>query len=177
MGDRTYARFYLGGHIETVAELEALVEAIENEGVRDVEGGATLTSKTEVQTNLRYCIENNRIPAFDDDEVNYGVFHEIEDCFEEIDGLGVHFSWDAGGDYEAGQKTMMPDGSVFTASGKDGAAVPVYDLARARESDDPLAAIDKLIAEAQKAEGKDLPPFTVSPAVAAYLKIFADKVA
>lgn len=178
MGDRTYAAFRLGGHVETIAELDEIVSSIVSEGVEENRTGREARSESNVQAMLRRSIETNDQPHFYGCQVNYGTFEGIESVIGEVPGLGAHFTWEAGDDYNAGMKTVMPDGTKFTAcDSDDGAAIPLSDLTKARESDDPLAAVDKLIADAKAAEGATLPPFTVSPAVAAYLKIFAEKAA
>jgi len=178
MGDRTYAAFRLGGHVETIDELDEVVSSIMSESVTDNRTGKVTSSESIVQAMLRRSVEANEPPDFYGCDVNYGTFDDIESVIGNVPGLGAHFTWEAGGDYDAGMKTVMPDGTVFTAGdSNDGATIPLSDLTKARESDEPLAAVDKLIADAKAAEGATLPPFTVSPAVAAYLKIFAAKAA
>lgn len=177
MGDRTYATFRLGGHVETIDELDEIVRAIIVERVEDQLGNDSMNSESRVQAALRRCIETNESPSFYGQEVNYGIFDDIEAVLVEVPGLGAHFSWEHGGGYESGMKTVLPNGDEYGASGGDGAAIPLTDLTKARAAGDPLAAIDALIADARAAEGGTLPPFTVSPAVAAYLKIFAAKAA
>lgn len=178
MGDRTSARFTLGGHIETVAECEALVNAIAAEGVNDQTRDERVRDTDDAMTALRLAVETNANPSFYDNEVNYGTFDEIEAVVSKIPGIAASFQWDAGGSYPAGMKTVMPDGDEYDAIGGDGEpGIPLDELIKARESDDVLAALDEIIKDAKIASGVDMPAFTVSPAVAAWLKIFADKAA
>ena len=180
MGDRVYATVHLGGHIETIKECQELENALTAEVAAYNLADFTeerIGCEEDARDALRYFIESKGVPEFFDEQCNYGVFECIEAAVSEVPGLGCCTTYEAGGGFPAGVKTVMPNGEEHGAEGKDGALVPIYDLEQARKADDPLAAIDGLIAEAKRAQGDELPPFTVSPAVAAYLKIFAQKVA
>lgn len=180
MGDRVYAAIELGGHIETVEQCEELVEALAVEYCKWQDNNAQhpISSKPAAQQALRYFIENRLPPEFFDEQCNYGVFEHIEAAVEEIPGLGCVTRFDAGGGFGSGAKTILPDNSDHHTGYSDGCAMlSLTALRTARKEDAPLAAIDRLIQAHAVASGETLPSFTVSHAVAAYLKIFAQKVA
>lgn len=165
MGDRTFASIRIGGHVDTVEKIEKLCEAIYEEGL--------CNNADEAKSEIRQAIETKASHLyFDHNEVNYGVFDYIDACAQEI-GIACCTEFDAGGEYTAGCKTIMPDGSEHHCE----RGIPFRELTKARKEDDPLAAIDKLIEDHMVASGERLPPFTVSPAVAAWLKIFGEKAA
>lgn len=178
MGDRVYASIEFGGHIETIEELETLCEALVNEGVTGGHDDHHIRSIEDARIVLRSDIEDRHPPFFYDNEVNYGTFDQIEAAVDEIPGLGCCTTFEAGGGFSAGMKTVMPNGDKHEgAAADDDAVVSRNALIKARQSDDPLAAIDQLIEEAANIAGANLPPFTVSPQVAAYLKIFGGRAA
>lgn len=179
MGDRVWARITIAGHIETIEECKLLVEAIVRYGPRDTETDNHIISEDLAMQSLRRTIEDKAAPMFEDSEVNYGEFDDLEDVVAEVPGLGCSTQFEGGGGFDAGIKTIMPDGSIHRSShDRDGGAtISLGELQKAREADDPLAAIDELLKQANLADGGELPEFTVSPTVAAWLKIFANKAA
>lgn len=177
MGDRVHATFTLGGHIETIADCEELVEAIAAEGVTDSERDEFITDIEEAKTALRFAVENQLEPKFYDNECNYGTFDSVESAVSLTEGLAAYICWDAGGGFPAGMKTITPDGLVFSSEGNGDPTITLSELVEARKADDVLEAIDAIIAKANKAGGVEMPSFTVSPAVAAWLKIFGNRAA
>lgn len=175
MGDRVHASITFGGHIETVAEAETFIKAIDTAYITESDRDEIISGDDDAKASLRYLIENNREIRYHDNECNYGEFRELEAMVKEIPGLGCCTNFEAGGGFDAGIKTIMPDGSVHSGyyNRDGGVSIPLDELKRARHSDDALASIDKLILETEFAEGTHLPEFTVSPAVATWLKIFA----
>lgn len=170
MGDRTYARILIGGHLETVAECEKLIEGMMAGSFSD-DGADRWTAM------LRAAVEKNDYLEDEGDEINYGVFEEIEAAVTAIPGLGCSTDFDSGGGYGAGTKTIMPDKSERRCSQDDGVMVDLITLINRRNEPDPLAAIDALIEDTHIAAGDRLPKLTASPAVHAYLKIFGEKAA
>lgn len=178
MGDRVYASITFGGHIETVEEAEEFVSSLGLEHIVESDRDKAVTSEDEAKASLRYLIERKADVQYYDNECNYGTFFDLETMVNEIPGLGCVTMFDAGGGFDAGIKTVLPDGSEHTAyRNRDGGVISLSELKAARNSDDVLASLDNLIAAAEQAEGVSLPPLTVSPAVAAWLKIFAEKAA
>lgn len=178
MGDRVYARVEIGGHVETIEEMQTLIDGIVVECVSTLEGDDSVDDADDARSAFRHFVESQELPTFCGTEVNYGVFESIDAAVSEIPGLGCCTNFDAGGGFGAGMKTVMPDGTEHHADrAGDDTGVSLSALMKARESDAPLAAIDALIEEAKLADGQCVPPFTVSPAVAAWLKIFGEKAA
>lgn len=179
MGDRVYASITFGGHIETVEEAEEFISSLGLEHIVESDRDKVVSSEDEAKASLRYLIEHKSDVQYYDNECNYGTFDDLETMVAKIPGLGCSTQFDAGGGFDAGVKTIMPDGSEHSAnySRDGGATVSLSDLKQARNSDSILVALDKLIADAENAQGSKLPDLTVSPAVAAWLKIFAEKAA
>lgn len=174
MGDRIYARIVFGGHIETVEEMETFISAIGDAAVNDNTDESYISDAGEARSSVRKAVEQQYQPEYYDAEVNYGVFNELEAMVKQIPGLGCTTWHEAGGDYPAGVRTVMPDGTSHRCDVADGEPVTNLDaLVSARKSYNVLAALDQILVDMNRACGNDMPPFTVSPAVAAWLKIFA----
>lgn len=178
MGDRVYASFTLGGSLETVEQAEKLCEAIVAEGVNRNDGkDGYIDSIEHAQSALRAMIEAEENPSFYGSEVNYGTFEGIEAAALEI-GIWCSFAWDEGGGFPAGYKTISSSGQEYEGNKcGDDAGISVSEIIGALATEDPIAAIEKLIEPVRAATGETMPNFTVSPAVAAWLKIFGEKVA
>lgn len=171
MGDRVYASILFGGHIETVGEMEAFVEAIGGECLADDED-RNVRNAADAKKVLRRYIEGDLHVTFSDSERNYGQFDELEGMVKQIPGLGCVTNFAAGGGFDAGTKTVMPDGSEHHSVGSlNGSTVSLHEIIKARESPDALAEIDKIIEAGRLGRGDKLPKFTVSPAAAVWLKI------
>lgn len=175
MGDRVHANFRLGGHVETVEELEILMDAIVDEMVVDLHLDFRIKNHEDAKTSLRNALEAKFEPSFYDNDVNYGTFESIEAAVEEVSGLAAHFTWEAGGGFDAGMKTILPDGEEVRAEGGEDPAISLSQLVQARQSDNVLRALDDIIEAARKAGGLTMPAFTASPAIHAYLKILGGK--
>lgn len=177
MGDRVYASITFGGHIEAVEDIQKLADALSS--VRDEAAGVDIHDAGEAATALRSMIEEGRPVRFSSDEVNYGEFTDLEAVVKDIPGLTCVTEYEAGSGFDSGFETITPDGEKhLCCRDRDvGATIAVSDLVRASDSANPLAALRALIDEAKTASGWDLPGFNVSPAVAAWLKIFAEKAA
>ena len=178
MGDRVYAAVTLGGCLETVKQAETLCYALALEYVHTNDGNDLLVNDNEkAQAALRHAVETQNNPSFYAYEVNYGNFESIEAACEEV-GLWCCTEYDEGGGFPAGFKTVEPDGSIHDCGRNDGdAVVPLSELEEALKAADPIAAINGLIEPTRIAAGLTIPDFTVSPSVAAWLKIFGQKVA
>lgn len=177
MSDRVWAEFELGGHIETIKEMELLIESIEAEGVTDTSTHRSVWEKDQVKASLRKLLEDKKDIIFYGDEVNYGSFDTLEAAVKDITGLGCTIQWHAGANFEAGIKTILPNREEYLSllSADYGPTIPVSDLREVIIAADPVVSLTELINHTELASGSTLPPFTVSPAVAAWLKIFSPK--
>lgn len=185
MGDRVHASVAIGGHLETIDEAEELADALVAESFYDSNTDEKVEGEEDAMTIMRYAVENKQTISFYDHEVNYGNFDSIDAAAHTIPGIVCVTSFDSGGDFSEGRKTILHvDGQVTELHVSTHGGAPTIELReleealhKARLDADPLAEIDKLIAETKRAAGDGIPPLTASPAVSAWLKIFADKAA
>ncbi|MEN5275784.1 hypothetical protein ABE527_02425 [Brucella sp. TWI432] len=175
MGDRVYAAITFGGHIETVAEMEQFVDALVAERLNNPDG-TFLPRKDDVGRYIRGCVQAKESPQLHAEEVNYGTFEALEDMVADIHGLGCSTDYQSGGGFDAGIKTIMPDGDEHEVNShrEGGTMIPIEDVIAARNSPTMREAFDKLIADAQLGSGVNLPLFTVSATVESWLKIFME---
>ena len=182
MGDRVYAAIRIGGHLETIEDAETLAELIDGE--RSQSGGGRISGLAGAQSALREAVEGRTTVDIDDDEVNYGEFSTIEPVIRGMPKLWCSTTFEAGGGFAAGIKTIYHDGKgavqEASCSTSDGEAViPLSRLVSAAKEEDRIlgAVVRSLITEIEKSAGTSLPPLTASPAVMAWLKIFGEKAA
>lgn len=175
MGDRVYAAITFGGHIETVVDIEDFIAAIVVERVKDHEGNF-LSNREKVGAYIRACVENKEQPTVHDEEVNYGAFEKLERMVDGIELLGCLTEFQSGGGFDAGTKTIMPNGDEYDGHShrEGGAMVAIEDVIAVREAEDPIAALNKLIEDVSLASGGKLPLFTVSVTVESWLNIFME---
>lgn len=98
MGDRTSVWIRIGGQVK---DLDALVEALDKEGMTPAGDAAIAHMRTSDPNGCEFTA----------DEVNYGLCDDLEEELRR-QGLAYEFHWHAGGEYGEG-------GHVFdTASGR-----------------------------------------------------------
>lgn len=166
MGDRVWALIKIGGHLETVGDVEALVTAIVNEGVVD--------DAEDAKTALRHSVESGIPFEHEGDQVNYGTFGILESAIEANPKLSSITCFGRGGDFDSGSKTVH-EGKSTTFYGDD-RAIPRRE-ARTILHEQGVEALLKRIDELDFLEDGCVTKLTASPAVAAWLKIFGEKAA
>lgn len=164
MGDRTFARIEIGGHLETVAEAEALLEAIVKDDIaEDREHGLLL---------MRQAVETARDITFEDEQRNYGVFSNVDNAVVLLPRMECRTSFESGGDYNAG-KSIVYDGKSINMEGDNNISRTLVRTALLGGMDDVVELLDLY----DRLEDGDMPPLTASPAVATWLKIFGKSAA
>jgi len=165
MGDRVYANVRFGGLVNTVEDFKKLCAAILKEGAhQETDKGITLLGKmTDVQEALLEFVASGVTPLFAGEEVNRGIFQEIERVCAQIE----LWSWTyfcPGIEFSEGEKVIRPDG-VQTNLWITGGTYTVYlaDVIRCRNAANPMAAFDALID--LSGAPRDFPPFNLSDEV------------
>lgn len=171
----------LGGHIETVEQAVALVEAIVSEVLDDEEGGF-ISSIVLAQSAMRRAIEGNMtLDLIDATHEHGGNFDDIDPLIEKYPSLQkmAHMENESGANTI--ERTHTVDGELKYTSvdhyAFSGALISVRELKEALATDTPITSIQRLIDTAELQAGGDFPPLTASPAVQVWLKIFAEKAA
>lgn len=163
MGDRTYLRVRFFGSIATVAAIDALLEAIDYEGLSPYHDKDETAEFLEAMSGDEEC-------AFHDHECNYAEIERVEEvCREHNIGFAINHA--EGGEYGAAFKAFYPgDGTYTSPSDGDCASITRQALEDALKSDEALMAARDLLDAAKKSEGIDTPPLTLSEEVVVYLK-------
>jgi len=177
MGDRVYASVRIGGHIETIKELDVLVAAIIADGVSCQNSERPASSKQEVYAMACCAVEEDNWLDLHAYEVNNGTFSKIDGAIENNPMLWCSTFFEKGEGFDSGTKTICHIGGklgVFRA--KTVGFDPVVYIKELREilTADPQGIegeLRSLVDKVDRAEGRGLPPLTASVPVSAYLKI------
>ncbi|CDX26798.1 hypothetical protein MPL3356_60559 [Mesorhizobium plurifarium] len=169
MGDRCYLELRLRGRIETVEAFEKIVALFEENNWQVAEydaAGRTL----EMTESLVVGDANGEAPTFYLNECNYADIGEEEAELQEI-GIAYEVSHEEGGDYGAGAWSWSSArGKVEAGRIKNqGASVSIAALEAALKQPDPLAAVKAIVDAGNAAEGTDLPGYSLSDEVKAWL--------
>jgi hypothetical protein len=180
MGEYVSASIEIGGHLETVAEAEILIEALLRQVITFNETDDKITCTENGQTALRTVIELGKVFRGYDHQVNYGNFDEIDAIAPDLPKLWFSTSYGAGGDFSSGIKTFI-EGEEYRCTTADGEPVVSLDELELAVNGNDLDTIAyetiRIVTRTKREAGKGLPPLTASPAVCAWLKIFGDKAA
>lgn len=173
MGDRIYASITIGGRLDTIEQVEALIEAACAEDLFEDAEGCTAC--------FRGVIECPQPLALEDDSVNYGTFDRLEKAIARTPGLvsvtkhgggaGFAESWlFIGAPHEERKPIHIPtnDGEPVLLCRTIKAIGDIGNDAIVRYVRREMEIIDLAM---------NIPPLTASPAVAAWLKIFGGKAA
>lgn len=171
----------LGGHLDTVEQASALVDAIVSEVLDDDEGNWIQTKET-AQSAMRRAIEgNSSLDLTDNVHEHGGVFDDIDPLIKANPSLQkmAHMSSDNSADTI--ERTYTVDG-ILTFTSVDhhtfsGALISSREIKEALATDTPIERIQAILDAAEAQAGNDFPPLTASPAVQVWLKIFGSAAA
>jgi hypothetical protein len=167
MGDRCRLTTSIHGHIETVEQLGKIIEALELECLTPESG----PDHEDYYKQFLLAIEQNEAASFTDEQCNYAEIDAAEKALQAL-GMPYFVSHDEGGDYGAGCWSWSPaTGTTHAPRTKEEEAyITTSALSTALANENAIEAIKALIHQCDIAEGKSLPPFTVSAAVLSHLK-------
>lgn len=162
MGDRCYLKLTLHGELNSPRHLVKIAKALVAENMtsdiaRDNVDNVYATLARFIDDNADVATEN---PEFTDDECNYANIDDLEDVLQQC-GVSYSVYHGAGGGYSAGVWSWCPEwGTSKAEATEDGdAVIPKWKISNAVKEEDPVAAVKKLLLDAERAEGAGLPIF------------------
>ena len=163
MGDYVHTSIAIGGHLETVEEAEELLAALNEQfahsGNYEEENLAWLRAAVEGNTSLDT-----------EEQANYGRFDTIESFVETSPHLSCRSVFGRGDDFDSGS-TVVHEGVRHSFDGYG--VVSRVDIRKALQ-EGGAEAVAELVDNCEFLEEKCIKGFTASPAVHAWLKIFAE---
>lgn len=159
MGDRVYLELTIHGKIETVDALDAVTQALEEDGM-------TADSASDYLGEFQHALEKNFPPVFYDAECNNGELGYVEEVLKRH-SVAYSVSHEEGGGFAAACWSWSPDqgkARSFRAHGT-GSVIEVTDIEKALRSERPLRELQTLIDIANRADGAGMPEFSVSDQV------------
>ncbi|WP_306049233.1 hypothetical protein [Oceaniradius stylonematis] len=163
----------IGGEITSIDQFEAIVEAIEaecgswNDYFQNVEDRS-------VRAALIYCADNEMVPVFAFDEVNYADLDAFRDVG--VNGLDAIAYNEAGGGYGAGYRSFnAATNERFDWCVEDEDRIPAQDITKVLDDasilpPDKLTAIQALVDAQRRSQWTSLRPFSIAPCLLAQLK-------
>ncbi|WP_192242825.1 hypothetical protein [Mesorhizobium silamurunense] len=160
----------LRGQIETVEAFEKIVSLFEENRWQVAEYDPKTGKTLELGESLVVGDSIGEGPTFYLSECNYADISEEEAELQEI-GIAYEVSHEEGGDYGAGAWSWSKDrGKVEAGRIKgQGASVSIAALEAALKQPEPLGAIKAIVDAGNAAEGTDLPGYSLSDDVKAWL--------
>lgn len=180
MGDRVYASIEIGGHIDTIEQAEILIDALARECITFNGTNEIIGCFEDGQTAIRTVIEAGQTFEGHDLQANHGNFDELDAAAAELTSLWFSTAYNAGDEFSEGIKTIIGGQRLDCITNDGGAVVSLSlleDAINGNDNDTIAYELTRIVSRVQRAAGKNLPPLTASPAVAAWLKIFGEKAA
>lgn len=173
MGDRTYLKLTIHGHIPSLDAYNGITSAISQENLEPCLGGS------HGGEFLRAILDQDN-PEFEHHECNYADISSVEAVLQ-MHKVAYHIAHGDGAEYSAQCKSWTPEGDLFEedTDSRGDPTIGLSDLIRARDNAAKegytfeawvLARVDAM----EKASGKGLPSFTMADEASAQ---FAKRIA
>lgn len=167
MGDRCYLSFTVRGHVNTVQQMNNIIEALQTQGMEAetyINGpNGQYTRLQGLETEFLHALVHNENPSFVDEECNYANIEGLEQVMQTM-GIAYAVSHGEGSEYSAGVWSWCREfGKCEAMQGHDTGSV--LELSAVKACMDDKTALAKLIVEAERAEGVGLPNFSVGEEV------------
>ncbi|AQT47994.1 hypothetical protein [Bartonella choladocola] len=174
MNDPSYARMKIGGHLLDIKQIDGLIATFKDYIL--LENDDRLASmETTLKRLILQAIENDDHLIISQHRLDGGYFLVIENFIRQSQSLGCSTYHEAGDDYNAGFRTILPGGREEEADAYDGQPIITPDwlesqLNAHKTPKNTIANVKKLLHQCAVQSGETLPKLTAKPELIAALR-------